>query len=51
MMDKLLEIVKFGEANNHEILGNISVITAAFLVIVFFAMLNSNCCGKYIFSI
>jgi len=45
-LDQLLNIVKFGEANNHEILGNVSVITAAFLVVMFFAMLNCNTCGN-----
>ena len=45
-MDKLLSLIKFGEANNHEILGNIAVITASFLVIIFFAMLNCTPCGE-----
>lgn len=40
-----MNLIKFGEANNHEILGNIAVITACFLVVVFFGMLNCNCCG------
>ena len=48
MMDKLLSLVKFGEANNHEILGNVAVITAAFLVVIFFAMLNCAPCGKFV---
>jgi len=45
-MDQLMNLIKFGEANNHEILGNIAVITASFLVVVFFGMLNCNCCGS-----
>jgi hypothetical protein len=45
-LQKAFSLIKFGQADNKEIIGNVAIITAACLFVIFFVMLNTTHFGK-----